>query len=83
MRRRSLICAAVGFVAVGSFAASPAQASYRVIKWHVTNMCQIYDFGFGGPPIPSNYRVLTGPLPSFGAALRAKDRLWHRGQCLI
>ena len=73
MRRSLILCTAVGFVAAVSFAASPAQASFRVIKWNVTNICQIYDFGVGGPPVPSNYRVLTGPLPSYGAALRAKD----------
>jgi hypothetical protein len=83
MRRSLILCAAVGFVAVGFFAASPAQASFRVIKWDITNICQIYDFGFGNGPIPHNYRVLTGPLPSYGAALRAKDRLWHQGRCLI
>ena len=83
MRRTLILCAAAGLVAATTFATSPAEASFRVIKWNITNICQIYDFGVGGPPVPSNYRVLTGPLPSYGAALRAKDRLWHRGQCLI
>ena len=83
MRRSLIFCTVAGFVAAASFAASPAQASFRVIKWNVTNLCQIYDFGVAGPPIPANYRVLTGPLPSYGAALRAKDRLWHQGRCLI
>ncbi len=78
-----MLCAAVGFIAVGFFAASPAQAAYRVIQWRATHVCQIYNFDWGGPPIPSDYRVLTGPLPNFGAALRAKDRLWHRGRCSI
>lgn len=54
-----------------------------MIQWNITKVCQIYDFGFGGRPIPSNYRVLTGPLPSYAAALRAKNRLWRRGRCLI
>jgi hypothetical protein len=84
MRRGSLmLCAAVGVVAVGLFTTSSAQASYRVIQWRGTHVCQIYDFGWGGRPIPSNYRVLTGPLPSFGAALRAKNHLWHQGRCSI
>lgn len=83
MRRCLILCAAAGFVAAGLLAASPAQASYRVVRWDITRICQIYDFGWGGRPIPHNYRVMTGPLPSFGAALRAKDRLWHRGRCLI
>jgi hypothetical protein len=53
-----------------------------VIKWDVTKICQIWDFGVGRP-LPHHYRVMTRPLPSFGAALRAKDRLWHRGRCSI
>ncbi len=83
MRRSFILWAAVGVVAVGFLAVSPAQASFRVIKWNITNICQIYDFGFGYGPIPHNYRVLTGPLPSYGTALRAKDRLWRQGRCLI
>jgi hypothetical protein len=82
MRRSLVLCAAAGFAAVGLFA-SPANASWRVIKWDITSICQIYDFGLDGRPIPSNYRVLTPPLHSYGAALRAKDRLWHQGRCLI
>jgi len=82
MRRSLLLCA--GLVATGLFAAAPVQAaSYRVIQWNITRVCQIYDFGFGGRPIPSNYRVLTPRLRTFGAALRAKDRLWRQGRCLI
>jgi hypothetical protein len=79
-----MLCAAAGLVATGLLSASPADAAaYRVIQWDITRICQIYDFGFGGRPIPSNYRVLTGPMRSYGAALRAKDRLWRRGRCLI
>jgi hypothetical protein len=83
MRQSLALCTAVGLVTAGLFAASPAEASFRVIQWNATHICQIYDFGVGGAPVPSNYRVMTGPLPSFGAALNAKNRLWHRGKCLI
>jgi hypothetical protein len=54
-----------------------------VIKWGITGVCQIYDFGWGGRPIPPDYHVLTRPLPSFTAALRAKDRLARRGRCTL
>jgi hypothetical protein len=82
MRRVLVSFAAAGLIAAGWLAASPAEAAFRVIKWDVTKICQIWDSGLGRP-FPHNYRVMTGPLPSFGAALRAKDRLWHRGRCLI
>jgi hypothetical protein len=85
MRSRTLIhCAAAAAVAAGIMAAAPAQASdFRVIKWSLTGICQIYDFSWGGPPIPGDYRPLTRPLPTFGAALSAKERLWHAGACTL
>jgi hypothetical protein len=75
-----LLAAAAAFFVTG-----PAQAApdFRVIRWDFSRVCQIYDFGRGGRPIPSNYRVLTPPLPSFRAALRAKNRLARHGRCSI
>ena len=58
MRRSLILCAGVGFVAAGFSAASPAQASYRVIKWSGTNICQIWDYGLPTLPFSSNYRVM-------------------------
>jgi hypothetical protein len=71
--------------AVGAFfVLSPAQAAdFRVIKWDITKVCQIYDFGWGLRPIPANYRVLTGRLPTMGAALKAKAGLARKGRCSI
>lgn len=82
MRRGIALCAAAGIA--GLLFVGPASASdFRVIKWGITGVCQIYDFGWGGRPIPSDYRTLTGPMPSFGAALGAKDRLARRGMCTL
>jgi hypothetical protein len=66
------------------FILSPAQAAdFRVIQWNLTKVCQIYDFGWGLRPIPADYKVLTRPLPTFGAALKAKDGLAHHGRCSV
>jgi len=75
-----LLGAVAAFVVTG-----PVQAasSFRVIQWNISKACQIYDFGWGGRPIPPNYRVLTPGLPTFAAALRAKDNLARRGRCSI
>ena len=75
-----LTAAATSFVVTNSAHAAP---DYRVIRWDFTRICQIYDFGWGGRPIPSNYRILTPPLPSFRAAVRAKGQLARRGRCSI
>jgi len=40
-------------------------------------------FRLGRPADPSNYRVLTPPLPSFRAAVRAKSQLTRHGRCSI
>lgn len=83
MRRRLVLAAAAAAMTFTAFATPALAADYRVIQWDITRICQIYDFSFGGRPIPSNYRVLTRPLRSYGAALAAKNRLWQRGRCLI
>jgi hypothetical protein len=82
MHRSLMLCAAGGLIAAGFLAASPTHAApYRVIKWPITRICQIWDYGLPDRPFPPGYRVITPPLPSFGAALHVKDRLWHRGVC--
>jgi hypothetical protein len=71
--------------AVGAFfVLSPAEAAdFRVIQWNATKVCQIYDFSWGFRPIPPNYKVMTRSLPSFAAALSAKDALARRGRCSL
>lgn len=82
MLRRSLLLAAAAAIAA-LVATAPANASWRVIKWNITGVCQIWDFGVDGRPIPFDYRVMSRAMPSFGAAVGAKDRLWHDGRCTI
>ena len=83
MLSQKLIFASAAFsIAAGLVLASPAQAaSFKVIKWNTTRVCQIYDFGWGGKPIPSDYTVLTKPLSSFAAAQSAEHSLWRKGKC--
>lgn len=83
MRRCLMFCAAAILIATGLLATNPAQAQFRVIRWNATGICQIYDFGWGGPPIPYDYHMMTPPLPNFAVALDAKAWLWHRGHCSI
>ena len=71
--------------AVGAFfVLSPAQAAdFRVIQWNASRACQIYDFSWGFRPIPPNYKVLTKSLPSYSAALSAKNALARRARCSV
>ena len=57
-------------VHVNCFSVSPAQASFRVIKWSVTNICQIYDFGWG-PPDPLRLSRADGAVAELRRRLRA------------
>jgi hypothetical protein len=82
MRRNMILCAAAGVVAAaGLFATTPAQASFKVIKWEGNNFCQVWDYGFPTRPFPADYHVITKSLPSFDAALSAKERLRKHGHC--
>lgn len=82
LRRSFTLCAAAGLVGL-FFVGSASAMDFRVIHWNATGICQIYDFSWGGPPLPSNYHIVTPPLRSFTAALKAKDRLMRRGVCSI
>lgn len=81
MLRRSIILSTV--LAAAILSTVPAQAAWRIIKWNTTGVCQIWDFGLDGRPVPFDYRVMSRPLPSFAAALSAKQRLWSRGHCTL
>jgi hypothetical protein len=82
MRRNLILCAAAGVVAAaGFFATTPAQASFKVIKWEGNNLCQIWDYGLPTRPFPADYHVMTKSLPSFDVALSAKERLRKHGHC--
>lgn len=80
LRRSLLLGAALG---VALMATAPAEASWRVIKWNTTGMCQIWDFGVDGAPFPYDFHMMSRPLPSFAAALSVKNRLWNAGRCTL
>jgi|tagenome__1003787_1003787.scaffolds.fasta_scaffold12084421_1 hypothetical protein len=79
MTRWSLaFCAAAAFFA----AATPANATYQIIKWS-SGICQIWDHGIPTKPFPYDFRAVSPVLPTFAAAWAEKDRLWRAGRCLI
>jgi hypothetical protein len=82
MRRATAICAAAG-IAVSAFAvASPAQAGYYLIRWDNTGVCQIWNEGLYQPlRWPSDYKVVSKPVPTVTAALAVKEELRQRGSC--
>ena len=82
MRLTTLCAAAV--IAASSFAVvSPAQAAFHLIKWSGTGICQVWDESVPTKPFPSDYRVVSKPVPSFDAALAVKSGLMKRGVCKL
>ena len=83
MRRFSTVCAVLGPAATAFVATSPAQASYKVIRWDTTGVCEIWDNAFAIKPLASDYKTVTRSVPTFTDALAAKDRVFHAAKCTI
>jgi len=81
MRRVTALCAAAA-IALSAFAATaPAEAAFHLIRWDGTGACQIWDSSIPGTPIPSTYKNVSKPVPTFAAALAVKDGMLKAGAC--
>jgi hypothetical protein len=83
MRRVTAFCAAAGLVASAFAVASPAQASFHLIKWSGTGICQVWDDSVPTKPFPADYKPVSKPVPTFDAALAVKSGLMKRGVCKL
>ena len=83
MRRFSTVCTALGLAATAFAATSPAQASYKVIRWDTTGACQIWDNAFTTKPFASDYKTVSHSVPTFMDAIAVKDRLFHAAKCTL
>ena len=81
--RRLPVLAAVAAIAASAFAAaSPAEASFHLIRWQDSGFCQIWDQSIPTTPFPANYTVVMGAVaPTFVDALIMKDGLLRAGTC--
>jgi hypothetical protein len=77
-----MLLAGIGALMVTSFVPAPADAApYRVIRWNVTHLCQIWDFGLPTRPWPGDYTIVSKRHATFGAAFAAEQRLVERRRC--
>ena len=75
---------AAAAVALSAFAATaPAEAAFTLIKWDGTGACHVWDGSIPGKPIPSTYKTVSKPVPTFAAALAIKDGMLKRGACKL
>ena len=83
MRRIFAFCAAAGLGLTALAATTPAEAAFHLIRWQTTGVCQIWDESIPTKPIPSNYKVVSKRVATFGAALAVKNRLLKKGVCKL
>jgi hypothetical protein len=81
MRRISVLCAAAGLAVTAFVAASPAQASYHLIRWQDSGFCQIWDESIPTTPWPAGYHRASASVPTFIDALAVKDAALKNGHC--
>ena len=81
MRRISIVGAAAGIALAALTAASPAQASFHLIRWNDTHFCQIWDESIPTVPVWNNYVLIGASVPTFEDALISKDSFLHMGAC--
>jgi hypothetical protein len=63
------------------FAASaPAKADFQIIRW-TSGLCETWNMGLPTRPFPFDYKVLVRGIPTFEAALKAKQQLLSTRQC--
>ena len=85
MRRVTALCAATA-IAVSALAVSaPAQAGYYVIRWDNTGICQIWNEDLQQKPLhwPSDYKVVSKPVPTFTAAAAVQEQMRQQRYCTL
>ena len=81
MRRISLLSAAAAMAITAFVAASPAQASYHLIRWQDSGFCQIWDESIPTTPWPAGYHRASASVPTLLDALAMKDSALKAGHC--
>jgi hypothetical protein len=73
MLRLTALAATSGLALTALAATSPAEAAFHLIRWEGTGVCQVWDQSIPTKPVPSNYKTVSKPFPTFSAALAMKD----------
>jgi len=83
MLRLTALAATAGLALTAIVATSPAEAAFNLIRWDGTGVCQVWDQSIPTKPVPSNYKTVSKPLPTFAAALAVKDGMLKKGSCKL
>ena len=85
MRRASALCAATCIAVTAIAVAGPAQAGYYVIRWDNTGICQIWNEDLNFKPLhwPSDYKVVSKPVPTLTAAMTVQEKMRLQHRCTL
>jgi hypothetical protein len=88
MRRVTALCAAaiaLSSVVPSLAATKPAQTGYYVIRWDNTGVCQIWNTDLAEQPMrwPSDYKIVSKPVPTFTAAATMQENMRMTRQCTL
>ena len=83
MLRLSALAATAGLALTAVVETNPAEAAFHLIRWEGTGVCQVWDQSIPTKPVPSNYKTVSKPLPTFAAALAVKDGMLKKGTCKL
>ena len=85
MRRVTALCAAAGIAVSALAVVSPAQAGYYVIRWDNTGICQFWIEDLTSKPLlwPSDYKVVSKPVPTFTAAAAVQEQMRQQHHCTL
>ena len=83
MLRVTALAATAGLALTAFAATSPAEAAFHLIRWEGTGVCQVWDQSIPTKPVPSNYKTVSKPVPTFTAALAVKDGMLKKGTCKL
>ena len=85
MCRATALCAAAGIAASCLAIAAPARAGYYVIRWDNTGICQIWNQDLKYKPLqwPSDYRVVSKPVPTLNAAMAVQQKMRDQRRCTL
>lgn len=83
MLRLTALAATAGVALTAVVATSPAEAAFHLIRWEGTGVCQVWDQSIPTKPMPSNYKTVSKPVPTFAAALAVKDGMLKKGACKL
>ncbi|HEX9470272.1 MAG TPA: hypothetical protein VF957_12090 [Bradyrhizobium sp.] len=83
MRRATALCAAAGIIVSALAVISPAQAGYYLIRWDNTGVCQVWNDTLTFKPWrwPSEYKVVSKPVPTLSAAMAMKEEMRQQRHC--